>query len=192
MRVLVPLGVSLWFGSRLRLALRGGGREFGAVAVAGLCEHVLEMRLHGPARHQQAFGDLGVGQSLGDELDDALLRRSQAGPSMARTAPLAAGASGVRGGLVPSEHETLLPGSVRSIAEAVAGGAQSVVIPALLSGPTPLVAGLTAEPFGRSPQPKRLDEAVVRPRRPAAKSSKASTAISRRPCWSAIRSASCQ
>ena len=38
---------------------------------------------------------------------------------------------------------------------------ESVVIRALFSGPTPLVAGLAAEPFGRGPQPERFDEAVA-------------------------------
>ena len=62
---------------------------------------------------------------------------------------------------MPGEEEALVPCSVRGFAETVAGAAESVVVGALLSGPTPLVAGLAAEPRRGREQSQRLGEAVT-------------------------------
>ena len=53
----------------------GDGGQLGAVPAAGLGVHVLEMRLHRAASHEQALGDLRVRTPLHDQLDDLLLGR---------------------------------------------------------------------------------------------------------------------
>ena len=80
---------------------------------------------------------------------------------MSRTAPLTPRPPCVRDGVVPFEREALVPRLVRRVAEAVACGADAVVVGALFSGPPPLVAGFAAETLGGSPQSERFGEAVA-------------------------------
>ena len=60
-------GVSSWRSD----AANGVGGELHAVGVAELLEHVLQVGGDGASRHEEALGDLGVGQSFGHEVDHA-------------------------------------------------------------------------------------------------------------------------
>src|SRR5262249_46544556 len=62
------------------------GGELGAGGDVKLGENVREMGLHGPARDVQPLADLGVGQSLGDQVDHSLLAGGEALPAALRAA----------------------------------------------------------------------------------------------------------
>src|SRR6266511_2073701 len=62
------------------------GRELGAGGEVQLGEDVREVRLHRPARYVEPAADLGIGQSLGDQLGDTALRWREAAPAGPRPA----------------------------------------------------------------------------------------------------------
>ena len=114
-------------------------------AQAGLGEDVVEVRLHRRPTHEEALGDLRVGEAVGNEGGDLLFGRSQRGPAVARSLSRAAGAGGVRGRVGPRQIRTLgRRGARRFGAERLCRGRDREVEALLLGAEPPAVPGLVA------------------------------------------------
>ena len=79
------------------------GCQLGAGANVELGEDMIEMCLDGGSTDEEAGGDLGVGEALGDERDDLLLGRGEAGPSVMGSISHTARTAGVGRSLAPIE-----------------------------------------------------------------------------------------
>ena len=136
----VGLGWNLWGRPPRRFA-----GEFGTGADAQLAGDVLKVCLDGRSAHEEAFADLGVCEPLGDECDDLVLCRGEAGPAVVGPLPLASSAACVGGGFAPVERASLDAGSIGIDAERFEGSRQGTFDGAVLAGKSPSVAGLVAE-----------------------------------------------
>ena len=90
-----------------RRSSRERGLPAAPVGDSDLAEDMVEVVLHCHGGYEHALGDLGVGETFSDELNDVALPRRQAGPAAGRSTPLAAPSARVSDGLRDRETGSL-------------------------------------------------------------------------------------
>ena len=135
----------------------GKGGQLGAVGDVELGEHVGEVGFHGGAGDEQAVGDAGVGQALGNELCHLPFGGGEAVPAVVGALPLAPAAPGVAdsgwGGQLPGLRDDICGLAAQSLGGAVAVSRYRCLVVAVLSHVLVQRAGgdQQAQPFGRAP-----------------------------------------
>ena len=141
-------------GERLGRRVRCGRRR-------SVWRRLLKVGLDRCSSHEQAIGDLRVGEAFDDQVDYLRFGWCEAGPAVARTAPLASGPLCVRDGVLPCHTAAFCFGCVgRFGPERVTRGCDRAVERSLFVLESPLVAGLFPHSLRRAGEAEAFGPAL--------------------------------